>query len=174
MTVAALVMTHTRRSSRRPAFTDVASAHLGAVHRYLTQMVRDAHVAEDLTSETFERAFRNWHRFDPGKATALTWLIAIARNVAHDHLRADKRRRAREERAASDPRVDELPETGGLSPAMRAALAGLSDVEREVVALRVLLDIDGPTTAQMIGATPTAVSTHLHRAMTKLRKELGT
>jgi DNA-directed RNA polymerase specialized sigma24 family protein len=41
------------------------------------------------------------------------------------------------------------------------------------VALRVLLDVDGASAAALMGITPSACSTHLHRAMTKLRKELN-
>ena len=55
---------------------------------------------------------------------------------------------------------------------MAAALAGLTPTEREVVALRVLLDLDGAEAAAVLGISPSACSTQLHRAMTKLRKEL--
>ncbi len=147
---------------------------MGAVHRYLTQLVRDSHLAEDLTAQTFERAFVNWGQFNPDKGSVLTWLITIGRHIALDHLRSDARRRGRESHvAAQTPMAVEPPEISTMSPQMVTALGHLSDVEREVVALRVLLDVDGATAAALIGITPTACSTHLHRAMTKLRKDLG-
>lgn len=174
MTVASITVSTIRRPQPAPSFADAAAAHMDAVHRYLTQMVRDPDLAEDLTAATFERAFTRWHRFDPSRATALTWLIAISRRVALDHLRADRRRRAREMRVAGgEPAYVDPPEPSGLPPAMAAALDRLTDVEREVVALRVLLDVDGPSAARILGISPTACSTHLHRAMTKLRRELA-
>lgn len=173
MTVVVFAVTTARSISGTPTFGDAVAAHLGAVHRYLTHVTRDAHLADDLTADTFERAFRNWAKFDPSRGGVLTWLIAIARNVAVDHARTESRRRRREDRyAAAIPQTTEIDAAGGLPPEMAAALERLSDVEREIVALRVLLDVDGPTTAQLLDITPTACSTYLHRAMTKLRKEL--
>ena len=49
----------------RPTFAAVAEAELDAVHRYLVFLTGNRAVAEDLTGETFEKAFRSWRRFDP-------------------------------------------------------------------------------------------------------------
>ena len=68
----------TRREAR-PAFADVAEAHLDAVFRYLAHLVGDRHLAEDLTSATFERALRDWHRYDPRRGRPSVWLVEIAR-----------------------------------------------------------------------------------------------
>ena len=51
-----------------------------------------------------------------------------------------------------------------------APLAQLSRAEREVVALRVLLELDGPTTARLLGISRTACSTRLSRAMKRLEE----
>src|SRR6266542_673496 len=82
----------------RPLFADVAERHLDDVYRYLLVFVRDASLAEDLAAETFERALRSWRRFDPRRSSPRTWLCAIARNVALDHFRAERRRVRSEER----------------------------------------------------------------------------
>ena len=55
---------------------------------------------------------------------------------------------------------------------MRAALAGLTAEEREVVALRVVLGLDAAEAATLTGSTASAVGTRLHRALTKLRREV--
>ncbi len=174
MTVAALALrTHTISSSR-PTFAQAAEAHLDAVYRYLRQLTGNPHLAEDLASETFERALRVWSRYDPARGPVLPWLITIARRIALDHFRSDARRRGRERRVAA-ARVDmsRAPDDhGDLPPQMAAALATLTQAEREVVALRVLLDLDGSEAAAVLGITPSACSTQLHRAMTKLRNAL--
>jgi DNA-directed RNA polymerase specialized sigma24 family protein len=53
---------------------------------------------------------------------------------------------------------------------LEAALAELSPAEREVVALRVLLELDGPTAARVLGISPTACSTRLSRALKRLEE----
>src|SRR5215475_80103 len=81
----------------RPTFASVAETELDAVHRYLLFLTGNRSVAEDLTGETFEKAFRAWRRFDPRRGTARAWLCKIARHVALDHFRSEERRLRREE-----------------------------------------------------------------------------
>ncbi len=127
----------------RPAFAEVAAEQLDAVYRYLVYLTGDRSAAEDLTAETFEKAFRSWRRFDPRRGSPRTWLCRIARSVAVDWYRAETRRRKREDTYAREiPLLDELGE--GLPGPLEAALRELSPAEREVVALRVLLELDGP------------------------------
>src|SRR5919204_1800877 len=152
----------------RPSFATVAEAELDSVHRYLLLLTGNRAVAEDLTGETFEKAFRAWRRFDPRRGTPRAWLCRIARSVALDHFRSEERRRRREERYA-EGRAD--VEEGSLGPGpLESALDLLSPAEREVVALRVLLELDGPTTARVLGISPTACSTRLSRALKRLEE----
>ncbi len=152
----------------RPTFAEVAERELDAVHRYLLFLTGNRAVAEDLTGETFEKAFRTWRRFDPRRGAPRTWLCRIARSVALDHFRAEERRRRREDRFARGT-ADVVDAELGPS-ALETALAQLPPAEREVVALRVLLDFDGPTAARVLGITPTACSTRLSRALKRLEE----
>ena len=157
-----------------PSFASVAERHLDDVHAYLVYLTRDRGIAEDLTAETFERALRLWRRFDPRRGSARTWLCQVARTVALDHFRAEDRRRRREGAYASIDR--EQPEEGlfgGLSPELERALAALSAGEREVIALRVLLELDGDEAARVLRVSPTAVSTRLSRALKKLEEKVS-
>src|ERR671937_1566356 len=88
--------------STRPAFASVAEAELDSVHRYLLMLTGNRAVAEDLTGETFEKAFRSWRRFDPRRGSARAWLCGIARGAALDHFRSEERRRLREQRYAQE------------------------------------------------------------------------
>src|SRR3954451_4134160 len=118
-----------------PSFESVAERHLDDVHAYLVYFTRDRGVAEDLTAETFERALRQWRRFDPRRGSARTWLCQLARTTALDHFRAEQRRRKREHTYALDQQPVEDGVFGGLSPALEKALGELSAGEREVIAL---------------------------------------
>jgi RNA polymerase sigma factor (sigma-70 family) len=155
----------------RPSFAAVAESELDAVHRYLVFLTGDRSVAEDLTGETFERAFRAWRRFDPRRGTPRAWLCGIARRAALDHLRSENRRRWREERFARGTITAEEPATG--DGTLASALHSLSPGEREVVALRVLLDLDGPTTARLLGISGTACSSRLSRALKRLEEMMS-
>jgi RNA polymerase sigma-70 factor, ECF subfamily len=156
-------------------FADAARRHLDAVYRYLLVMTKDATLAEDLTSETFERALRRWHRFDAERGGERTWLLMLARSATLDHLRAEERRRRREERYArkEGPDETEMRVDLGLSPALEQALGTLSAAEREVIALRVVVELDGETAARVLGISSTSCSTRLSRALRKLEERVS-
>ncbi len=161
-------MTHT---ASQQTFADAAERHLDDVFGYLLYLTRDRALADDLSGATFEKAFRQWGRFDPSRASARTWLLGIARTTALDWFRAESRRRRREE-AAAEPESHEANFVEGLSPVLQVALATLSAGEREVLALRIVIELDGEQTARVLGISPTAVSTRLSRALTKLEEKV--
>ena len=159
----------------RTEFAEAAERHLDDVHAFLVYLTGDRTVAEDLTAETFARALERWRRFDPRRGSARAWLCQLARSTALDHFRAEARRRKREGRFAVEERREEAGTVfgEGLSPELEQALARLSAAEREVVALRVVLELDGDATARVLGISTTACSTRLSRALTKLQKEVS-
>lgn len=161
------------RQASAPTFASVAEACLDDVFAYLLYLTKNRALAEDLTGETFETAFRKWRRFDAGRGTPKAWLLTIARSTALDWFRAEGRRRKREERVgATESRVTMHEAFEGFSAELEAGLAELTAGEREVVALRVVLEIDGEETGRLLGISPTAVSTRLHRALAKLEERM--
>ena len=158
----------------KPTFAEVAEGELDAVYRYLVFLTRDASVAEDLAAETFEKAFRSWRRFDPRRGAPRTWLCRIAHSAAVDWFRAEARRQRREETYTRDEALlEESVFAEGLSPELERALRRLTPAEREVVALRVLLELDGPSAAHVLGISGTACSTRLSRALKRLEEEMS-
>ena len=156
-----------------PSVAAVAEELLDDVYGYLLYLTKNWALAEDLTSETFETALRRWRRYDARRGTHRAWLLAIARSTALDFFRSEGRRRRREERAeAGEPRAGEDAFGEGLSPELQEALQALSTGEREVVALRVVLDLEGDEVARLLGISTTAVSTRLHRALGKLEERM--
>ena len=151
----------------------MAEEHLDDVYRYLLYVTGNPDLAEDLAAATFERALDRWRRFDSRRGSARTWLCQLARSTALDHFRAERRRRRREEAYSLDvPRAEEPIFGEGLSPALDDAVRSLSAAEREVVVLRVVLELDGETAASVLGIRPTAVSTRLSRALQKLEERM--
>jgi RNA polymerase sigma factor (sigma-70 family) len=159
--------------STAPSFASAAEAHLDDVLGYLVYLTGDRDAAEDLAAATFEKALRSWHRFDPRRASARTWLTHVARSVALDHFRAEDRRRRREQRYAAEEPTEAPPLAEGLSPELERALRSLSAGDRELVALRVLLELETGEVARLLGISPTAVTTRLSRALRRLEERMN-
>ena len=154
------------------SFASTAEEHLDDVYRYLLYVTANPAIAEDLTSETFERALKRWSRFDPRRGSAQTWLCQLARSAALDHFRAEERRRRREERVAEPDRAAEIELPDEFGPVLRQALRTLSGGEREVIALRIVLELDSKTAARVLSISTSACTTRLNRALEKLEKKV--
>jgi RNA polymerase sigma factor (sigma-70 family) len=156
-----------------PDFADAYDDHVWHVYGFIAYRVNSRQDAEDLTQQTFERALRSWHRFDPGKSSVQTWLFAIARNLVIDHYRADRSAGQRPIDDLEDDTPVEDPEYDlGLDPHLASALAGLSPRDREVVALRFGGDLTGPEIADQLGLTLANVQQILSRSLRRLREAL--
>jgi RNA polymerase sigma-70 factor (ECF subfamily) len=152
-------------------FAAAAERHLDDVYAYLLYLTGNRELAEDLTGETFERALRRWRRFDPRRGSARTWLCQLARSSALDHFRAERRRRRREQTVGGlDREETEVVFGEGLSAELETALRRLSAAEREVIALRVVLDLEVEPAARLLGISKTACTTRLSRALEKLER----
>lgn len=157
------------------AVAALAERHLGDVFRYVLYLTGDRATADDLTAQTFETALRAWGRYDARRGSERTWLCQIARSATLDHLRSEQRRRRREDiytadagESAAEPRFAD-----GYSPELEGALRALTAGEREVVALRLLLDLDASSAARVLGISRTACSMRLGRALRKLEEGIG-
>jgi RNA polymerase sigma-70 factor (ECF subfamily) len=157
-----------------PDFAAAYDEHVWAVYGFFAYRVRNRTDAEDLTQQTFERALRAWHRFDPERGSQSTWLLAIARNLLIDHQRADRSPRQDPLDDVADERLgSELADPDlGLEPALAAALATLRPRDREIVALRFGGDLTGAEIAELTGLSLANVQQILSRSLRRLREAL--
>ena len=155
-------------------FAEIARTHLDDVYRFLLYATGDAVVAEDLAAETMERALNAYAKYDPGRAKPRAWLLVIARSAMLDHFRREQRRR-RYELAAVDvtDRSDGPGISNDLSAAIEAGLHRLNAGDREVIALRVILDLDARAAAHLLGVSESACTTRLSRALARLQQEVA-
>ncbi len=148
--------------------------------RYIGSMVRDTTEAEDLTQETFLRAY---HRRDSLRedAARTAWLYRIATHVALDRLRQYARRAPREtdtdlddvELAEPDtPSLQQTIERGEMSGCVQNYLNRLPDSYRAVILLHDMHDLTALEIAQLLGQSLATVKIRLHRAREKLRAAL--
>ena len=145
-----------------------------AVYGFFAYRLSSLADAEELTQRTFERALRAWDRFDPERAPARAWLLAIARNQLIDHYRADVwgRQQAIDETPEGEL-GSELPKPDlGIDPDLAGALAELVPRDREVLALRFGGDLSGPEIAELTGLSLPNVQQILSRSLRRLRAQL--
>jgi RNA polymerase sigma-70 factor (ECF subfamily) len=150
------------------------------IFRYIMNMVRDTMEAEDLTQETFLRAYRRRDSLrDEGART--TWLYRIATNVCYDRFRQYARREPMESQTDIDqvdvaepdtPSLQKAIERDDMSACVQDYLNGLSDSYRAVILLHDMHELTSPEIAQLLGESLDAVKIRLHRARRKLRAAL--
>lgn len=153
-------------------FADIYERHVWQVYAFHAYRVRSRETAEDLTQLTFERALKAWERYDPSRASELTWLLVIARNLLIDHVRADRTSQQVELEPESHGAAAAAPDLLGLTPEVAAALNTLGDREREILALRFGADLNGPEIAELTGLTLANVQQILSRSLRRLRADL--
>jgi RNA polymerase sigma-70 factor, ECF subfamily len=154
-------------------FADLYEEHVWQVYGFFGYRLGSRDEAEDLTQQTFERALRAWRRFDPERASPLTWLLAIARNLLIDHYRGLDPGRHQPLDDIDHPSEDPISDLSlGPSPELERALATLSERDRELIALRYGGDLSGPEIAELTGLTLANVQQILSRALRRLRIEL--
>lgn len=136
------------------------------VYSYVAYRIGDGPEAEDVTGDAFERALRHRASYDRRKGDPIAWLLGIARRCIEDH-RAGNRPTGADpgERAAPG----DLEEEAVRRLTLRAAVLGLSERDRELVALRYGADLSARQIADLLGVKTNAVEVALHRALERLR-----
>jgi RNA polymerase sigma-70 factor (sigma-E family) len=150
-------------------FEEFYATRRDACLRAVTAAVGDRHLAEELVAEAFARAWISWPKISRHPAPQ-AWVVRTARNARVSWWRKRHREVALVGQDAAAP-----AEVGqGLDRTVIAALRRLPTRQREVVVLRVLLDLDTETTARELGVAPGTVMAHLSRAVAALRRDLTT
>ncbi|MFD4879628.1 RNA polymerase sigma factor [Streptomyces sp. NPDC058420] len=144
---------------------------------YLRGLVGDE--AEDVASDAWLEIARDLGRFRGDGAGFRGWTATIARHRALDHLR---RQRVRPRSAALEQDVLELPGPHSTHDQALESLSteyalglvrGLPRDQAEAVLLRVVVGLDGPGAARVLGKRPGAVRTAAYRGLRRLARELG-
>jgi RNA polymerase sigma-70 factor (ECF subfamily) len=135
------------------------------VYSYVAYRVGDGPDAEDLTSETFERALRYRKSYDPRKGEPVAWLLGIAKRCVDG--RGPRMELASE--SPEEPTVGDLEEDTVRRLTVARAVDTLDERDRELIALRYGADLTARQIAELLGARTNAIEVALHRAMGRLR-----
>ena len=143
------------------------------VFSYVMTLAGDRHQAEEITQETFFRAFRKLNSFR-GESDEVTWLCAIARNLFNDEMRRQGRfAEMPEEAAARGKGVEQSAVEKDDSFRVHMALHGLEEPYREVFELRVFGELSFAQVGQIFHRTENWARVTFHRARAKLRERMG-
>jgi RNA polymerase sigma-70 factor (ECF subfamily) len=141
------------------------------VYAYAAYRIGAGPDAEDVVQETFARALRYRESFDPRKGSAIAWLVGIARRCLADRGVPAVATLTDEHEPASA--ADEL-ETRSIDRLdLHDALALLEPRERELLSLRYGADLTAKQIGELVGMKTNAVEVALHRALARLRTQLG-
>jgi RNA polymerase sigma-70 factor, ECF subfamily len=139
------------------------------VYAYVAYRVGDGPDAEDLTSETFERALRYKKSYDPRKGEPVQWLLGIAKRCVDG--RGPRLELASEWSDEAAPGNVEEETIRRLT--ISRAVATLDERDRELIALRFGADLTARQIAELLDVRTNAIEVALHRALGRLRGTFG-
>jgi RNA polymerase sigma-70 factor (ECF subfamily) len=156
--------------------SDLLTEYVPRVYRFARRLTSDAHAAEDLTQETFLRAWRHRARLRHQRS-ARVWLFTIAANLWRDQLRRRKPPAARPARlddqvcAPAHPPDRDLCRQEDVARALDA-LEALPDRQRQVLYLNACESLSVVEIAHVLGITVEATKASLSLGRKKVQAEL--
>jgi RNA polymerase sigma-70 factor (ECF subfamily) len=167
----------------RDAFEEIYDRYGDLVYSTALRVLRDPHLAEDISQEIFVRLWRQPDSYVAERGRFLTWLISVTRNRAVDAVRA-RGRRQRYETASPEEQERELPADTADDPALnaqlseqrrvvRAALAELPPDQRQVIELAYFGGLTQREIADNLNQPLGTVKTRIRLGMQKLRGALA-
>jgi len=155
------------------AFAELYDRHVVRVYRHIYYLVNDRGETEDLTAQTFLKAWEAVGRYKERGVPFVAWLLRIAHNLAVSYLRA-RRDHSELEDVHVENKLDRNPEQALEQSAdeqrLRDAVMKLRDEQRQVIMMRFVEEMDYPQVAAILGKSVPAVRVIQHRALGNLRK----
>jgi RNA polymerase sigma-70 factor, ECF subfamily len=139
------------------------------VLRYVTGLVGDHHLAEDITQSVFLKLMRVIGKYEPRDVPFGAWIFRVAHNVALDQIRATRALPVDDVGPTDDDRSRISHERGR---DLRSALEQLPNEQREVLVLRHIVGLSPPEIAEVIGKTESSVHALHHRGRATLQGTL--
>lgn len=167
-----------RRAVRREvaAFEQLYELFIDRIYRYLLYRVGDGHLAEDLTSAVFLKAWQSIDQYQERGVPFGAWLYKIARNLAIDHFRDDKGDVSLDGQEMVLPvgaRVEDWAERRFTQKQVRQSLGRLKKDQRQVIVLHFFDGLSYSEIAEVMGKQEGAIRTIQYRALKSLRTALA-
>lgn len=178
MNVSEDLVARARRGEEEP-FRLIFERYSRPIISFIYDMVGQRELAEDLTQETFVRAYKNFMTLRD-QARLSTWLFGIAKNVARESLRSRQRYSRQigiEESGVMEAKTTDLPPDGELlskelNGVIRKAIGDLDEDKRLVFTLRVFHQRSYEEISEITGFSIPKLKTDLHRARSEMRRRI--
>jgi RNA polymerase sigma-70 factor, ECF subfamily len=161
----------------QPAFEEVYDRMAGPVLGMVRGVLRDLAQSEEVMQEVLLELWRTASRFDPGKGSALSWVMTMAHRRAVDRVRSEQKAVEREFRAATaQVDFDDVTETVEATldrERVRHCLRSLTDLQRESVTLAYYGSYSYSEVAGLLGVAVGTVKTRMRDGLIRLRDCLG-
>ena len=168
------------KSTDRDDFKAIYEANYHLIMQVIQHIVYNLEIAEDLTQETFERFYVKNMTF-PSEDDAKYWLLRVAKNLALNHIRHNKREIQMVERIKKMPSSISSDKDGMKSvieeeskKEVRLAINQLPENLRLVIQLKEFSGLDYKSIGKILGISETNVKVRVHRARKKLEELLTT
>lgn len=159
------------------AFESVYDQLAGPVYGLVRKVLRDPAQSEEVTQEVLLQVWRTASRFDPGKGSAVTWVMTIAHCRAVDRVRAEnaaaQRVRDTAQPAASNDEVAEIVEARLDRQRVRNCLESLTGTQGESITLAYYGGYSYPQVAGLLGVALGTVKTRIRDGLIRLRDCMG-
>ena len=162
------------KSGDSAAFEELLALHGRMVLRTAQRLLLNDADAQDAAQEVFLRLHRSLHKFQEGR-DLIPWLYRITVNICHDQRKRRKPMSTFEEApelAAREADPEQQLNAQQRKMLLRAALAGLSERERDAIVLRDLEGLSTAEVARILGTTETTVRSQISMGRVKLRRRL--
>ena len=157
----------------KEAFEKLYNAYYMRVFSYTVTLARDKSLAEEITQETFYRAFTKLKSFR-GESDEFTWLCAIAGNLFNDEMRRRKRfETIPEESASQEKSMEQAAADKDDSFRIHLVLHSMEEPYREVFELRVFGELSFRQIGSIFAKTENWARVTYHRARLKLQERMG-
>jgi RNA polymerase sigma-70 factor (ECF subfamily) len=163
---------------RQDALAEAYRRHAGAVYALARRLLRDATLAEEIVQEVFLRLWNHPDKFDPGRGTLRSYLLAQCHGRSVDLLRSESSRRLREERdvrRTAEGGYDLEHEVVDLAVAERVkeALQTLPEGERQAIALAYFGGRTYREVAELLGEPEGTVKSRIRSGLKRMKGELA-
>lgn len=152
-------------------FGPIYDEYLPKIYRFVYYRIRHPEIAEDLTSAIFLKVVQNWDSYKPGPVGIGPWLYKIARNTVIDYSRTNKSTAdlSEAEHVASSHDVLGDTDTALKLDWVKAQLENLSEVQREVLMLRVWDNLSHREISETLGISESNSKVSFSRAISALK-----
>ena len=163
-------------------FQEIYDLYHQDIYQFLFYMTKNRELTEDLVQEVYIRVLKSYSQFQ-GKSSLKTWLISIARNVAIDYFRKEKKKgwksiipfygKKNLELRDQNPMPEEVAIQNDLVKLLYQCMDYCTLDQKTVLIARYIQDLSITETAEVLGWTESKVKTTQHRALKNLKKHMA-